>query len=178
MPRTAATSGISLAEQHLANMLADAPAFRALASGVTTAEQAHARMIHYDALPPPEGDQAVHTPDELNKLRPFAILFTAEQNGYRRRRTATGCFVESGQIVLHLECNIPAALASDRSEALRRFKNSLGAILDDLEPLTEQAGYLAANAFDVQMLALEAEDAIPMNGDNVFAIVTIPWGAE
>ncbi len=176
MQLTTATSGISLAEQHAANMLADSAAFRTWC-GVSTAAQARQR-IYFDALPVPPGDQAVLTKDDLVALRPFALLFTAEQNGYRRRKIAVNCFVESGQVVLQLEANIPTPLLDNRAEALRLFKNSLGAMLDEWEPLTDQAGYLSITMFDVQTLALEAEDAIPQHGDNIFAILNLPWGAN
>jgi hypothetical protein len=176
MPLDAAADGISLAEQHVANMLADSAAFQAFANAAD-ATAARSR-IYFDALPPPEADNGVYSKDELVAYRPFAIVFTAPANGYKRTRGATGCYVESGQIGLHLEQNVPEALANDLQQPMRQIKSTLGAIINDLEALAYGAGYLAVNVIDVLVVAREAEDAITQEGDNVFAMLNLVWGAD
>lgn len=175
MPLDAAAGGISLAEHYAAEMLAASAAFRTLVGAANAA--AARQRIYFDALPPPEGDQAVFSADELARYRPFAIVFTPSENSYRRVREATGTYVESGQIGIHLEANVPGNLGSDDGPLMRSWKNTVGQILDDLEALAYEAGYLAVNTFEVLVLAREAEDAIPANGDNVFAMLRLTWGA-
>lgn len=176
MPLEAAADGITLAEQALANMLANSAAFRSFCGAADA--NAALKRIHFDALPQPEGDAAEHSADELKKLRPFAIVYTAAHNGYKLTRVATETFAESGTLEMLLEDNLPASIAADGPRLMRRFKNQLGAILRELQTLAWQPGYLAVNSFDVVALAREAEDERENNGDNVFAFLSVPWGQE
>jgi hypothetical protein len=171
-----ASGSLALAEQHVANMLANAAAFQAFVHADEAADAFE--RIHFDALPPPLNGQANYGPDELAKLRPFALVFTTEQNGFRRVRTATECYVESGSIVVQIERDVETEEARHNARLMRRFKNDLGDLIDELTELAYRSDYLAFDAIELVGHGRIEEDQVPTHGDHVCAVLLLTWGSS
>jgi hypothetical protein len=145
---TAAAGTISLAEEALRVALADCAAFR---TWVGAADRAEAlESIYVDGLPAPAGDADVHTRAELEALRPYAILFTAEGDGVRRRLEAGGgtfCFDAGGRLIVRLVQDCPQSLDDQpTSWANQQWRQTVGLIRADLRQTAaqpNQAEYLA-----------------------------------
>lgn len=174
MPVEAAEGGISLAEENLARTLSDCARFRAWA-GANNQAQALKR-IYFDALPPPEGDRAAHTRDSIEKLRPFAMISTIPQNGYSRGRVGTETYAEAGNLIIVLEENVPDNLAADDAAASRRFKNTLGVIIDELLALAYQPTYLAIDQVGLQGPMRCHPDDVEAQGDHQLAFLAVAFG--
>jgi hypothetical protein len=124
-------SGLSIAEDTLATVLAACPTFQSWTASGNAA--AAARRIYHDALPPPEDpDTGEYTRDELRALRPYAIVAMEEQQGFTRTKAAVGTWSESGQLALFLIQDLPLQYARDFSAAERAWKTTIGKILDEL----------------------------------------------
>jgi hypothetical protein len=141
---------ISLAQENLRVTLADSATFRALV-GATTRSAAAAR-IHHEGLPDP-GDGTEHTLAELEALRPLAIVFTSESQGFRRRKLSTNAFRSSGRLRLRLcrSCNA-AGDAGPTTDATKEWKNIVGKVIDELceLSLSGNSDYLAFDEVAVE----------------------------
>lgn len=174
---TAAEGAITLAEQDLATTLADCHAFQAWA-GVASREDALAR-IYFDGLPSPDNGRESYTADELAELRPYAVIWTDEEDGFRRKMVSGGAgflFDDSGRLHLELVQEIAVADQADLAAADRKFKNSLGLILDDLAELAGQGGYLTATSFVTKGPLRPHPDAEEGEGPWQWAKLVIDWG--
>jgi hypothetical protein len=138
---TTPAGSLSLAQDHLRTMLADAAAFRTWCSA---ADQAAAlAKIFHEGLPKPANGET-HTRAELENYRPYAVIFTDDQNGFSRNLDAEGSFEASGRLKLRLYQTADDDAGDEpTSDANLRFKNAVGAILDDLCAAVATAGYLA-----------------------------------
>ncbi len=144
---TAPAGSISLAQEHLRTMLADCDAFRTWAGAADQAEALE--RIHHEGLPAPANHADVFTLAELQAYRPYAVVYTGEENGFSRTLDAAGgdfSFASSGQLKLRLYQDAPESCGDEpSSDANLQFKNAIGQILDDLCELAGQPGYLAFN---------------------------------
>lgn len=174
MPLDAAEGGISLAEENLARTLADCARFQSWA-GATNRAQALKR-IYFDSLPPPEADKAAHSRDSIEKLRPFALISTNLQNGYSRGRVGTQTYAEAGNLMIVFEEGVPDSLAADDAAAARKFKNTLGVIMDELLVLAYQATYLAIDQLTLQGPVRCHPDDVEGQGDHQFAGLAVSFG--
>jgi hypothetical protein len=169
---------ISLAEEYLRTTLADCAAFRVFV-GAAGPSQARER-IHLDTLPAPDGGADEHPLSELQELRPFAIVYTAEVDGLRATADAVSDareFHYGGRLGIHLERDVPPEIAGDPQEVSRTFKNAVGQIIDGLAALAGTAGYLDSQTISLSAGPLRAHpDNYPTEGDHQWAIVEIEWG--
>lgn len=174
-----ATGAIRAAEENLRITLADCATFRGMV-GATDRTQALAR-IHLYALPTPDND-ATHALDELQGLRPFAIVGTVRERGYVSRWTATETYEESGRLWLALERNTPAADLNSPSARLTGFLDLIGAIEGELRSLSNQAGavdsYLRIESFTLAGFGLSDEEERETMGDHEIADLEIAWGTS
>ena len=118
MALATATSAVALNAVSLGNMLAATHAWQNLTG----------TAIHYNHLPPPANGVS-HTLTELIALRPFALIWTADQ-GYRiERDTPAGSdsYGVSGNLMLEIQRNTPNG--ENRAEADRSFENLWGRII-------------------------------------------------
>lgn len=163
-----------LAQDHLRTMLANAAAVRTW-MGAGSVALALARIYH-EALPPPSDNKADYTPAELTTYRPFIILSTDEQDGYRKTAQAMGLFGAAGRLRIELEQDVPELVAGNPAEVAIRFKNSIGAIIDELVGMVATAGYLS---FDQVALTLgpfrATEDETTTQGDWQAAVLEVEW---
>lgn len=184
MPLTAAEGSISLAQEYLRTMLADSTSLRTW-MGVGSQAAALARIYHEGLSPPPAAE--AYTPAELASFRPFVLLWTDENaGGFQRRVAAYGTadqFEEGGVIHVLLEQAAPAApTASDLAECDRRWRNTIGKIIDDLSGNTAQAGlsgvagYLSIRHLTVLGPWRTPPDYIPTMGDAQQYEMVVTWG--
>lgn len=144
MPATAAANSISLAQENLRLSLAACAAVQTW-MGVLTAELAAAKIYHH-GLPEPD-DGHVYTREELEDLRPYIVVFTAERQGFQLDLAAMDDgfqFAAQGKLRARLYQNCPNGYDDQpTSDANMQFTNTLGAILDGLAGLAGSGGYFA-----------------------------------
>lgn len=184
MPTTPA-GPLMLAQDYLRTMLANCTYFRTWQGAAYTVDQAKARIYH-DALPAPASGDAL-TAAELATYRPFVIISTERQQGFRLRHDSSGdgfYFSESGRLCLLFEQAVPSAIAADPSEVEITFKNFLGRVMasnDTANPglaeLAGEAGYLAIEEMVLYGPYRSAEDDQVADGDCQLALIEIAWGA-
>lgn len=174
MPLDAAEGGITLAEENLARTLAACARFQTWC-GVANETAALAR-IHFDALPVPENQRSVLSRDQIEGLRPFALIGTNPQGGYSRGRVATETYAEAGSLTIVLEENVPERLAHDDAAAARAFKNMLGVILGELLALAYEPTYLAIDQVTLQGPLRCHPDDVVGQGDHQFAGLAVSYG--
>lgn len=175
----AAAGPISLAEDALALSLADSTTFR---SFVGATDQAQAlKRVHLTGLPPP-ADRDVYTLDELHGLRPYALVFTAGENGYRRDHSATGVsheFIEGGSLTVQIVRDVPFEIRDHDAQVNRDFLNALGLIMKELADLAGKAGYLAVESVTLASGPFRSsEDEIKADNDAQRAELLVDWGIE
>jgi hypothetical protein len=167
MPLTAADGPITKAEEHLADMIAACATFQSITGSIGETEAL--THIYFDSLPPPAGDDAVHTLEELEGYRPFALIYSEHTNVLRATiRGVDGSghrFSQSGNLKFYVEIDVDPDDADDPQEAERKLKNTFGKIFDELSQLAGQAGYIAATTIEFTGPARSHPDEQPDVGD-------------
>jgi hypothetical protein len=147
---TSPAGPLSLAAEYFRTALADSTAARTWLDADNQAE-ALAR-IHHHGLPGPANGRE-YTLAELQTYRPYAVVFAAEQNGFRATLEAAGDGFEyqrAGRLVARLYQNCPDALTDEpSSDANLQWSNTIGQIIEDLLASSGKAGYLAFTALAV-----------------------------
>lgn len=166
--------GISLAEEHFRQQLA------ACAMGLeflraSSGDDALAR-IWKDAPPPPEAVGEEYSLAELAQLRPLVVVSTADREGYRSRRMATGTYAEAGQLLVQFEREVPADCKWDTQFNLQSFKRELGIWKRQWEALSGEAGYLEINSSSLLTLFQNDPNLESSQGNFLFALWRIDWG--
>lgn len=139
---TAPAGSMNLAVKYCRDMLSACSEFQTWTDSVDAT--AALERIYYEGLPMPANLRR-HTKAELEHLRPFAIVYTADEDGFTRELLATDAFSEHGTIILHLEQNAPSDLGDDpSSDANIQWSNTIGNVVDDLCDLrvTAAAGHV------------------------------------
>jgi len=167
---------ISLAQSHLRQMLADCPAFRTWASAADVT--AALARIHQESLPPPAEHASEHTLAELHNYRPYALIWTAAENGLRLRADAASAeYEESGRLMIQLIQDVPADLAGQPAALDMAFKNSVGQIMADLCAHSGQAGYLCIRELGLAYGPYRTHpDDLPSLGDAIAVELIVDWG--
>lgn len=173
---TAATGGLALCETHLGAGLADCPAFQTFVGAADAA--AAAERIHYNALPVPATDAAEIPPELYAEFRPLALISTDSASGFGLVANAFAEFAERGTLALELEQQYPADLLANPAEAERRFKNAVGAVMEELMDRRNTAGFLALAAIDLVAMFRVAETDAPAQGDWYRAVLRISHGGR
>lgn len=165
-----------MAQQNLVLLLAACPTFQVMVSAAD-ADQALV-AIHHDEVTAPDGTE--YTLDELQTLRPFAVVWTSpEGGGYQMQKTASGVgshFMESGELILTLEDDVPEEIKDHPAEVSRRFLNNVGQIVREM---ADRAGddYLNVNRMAILNGPRRAhEDIVPTEGDFQIVTLSIGWG--
>lgn len=175
---TAPLSGMALSMEHLRQSIADSATFRDWvgATGAEAHDQAYAR-VYQDALPPPE-DFNKYTRAELESYRPFARIWTDENQGYTLTKDSQPAgFWEQGVVNLHLEKDVLLEIEEQPEEIDLRFRNEIGLIMVELTDFTNTAGYL-----DFQQIMIAAgphrshRDEVDNEGDYQWCEIVIMWG--
>lgn len=165
------------AQENLRKTLADVLAFREFAS-VADRDGALAR-IHHGALPPPQDPERGYTRVELQALRPCAILYTAERDGFTYEQVATSegfDFGEQGNLVIELEREVPSEIALDLAEVDVDFLNQVGAVMRGLIDLFGRDTYLLGRSLSLAEGPYRSHpDDVPEVGDWQLAILNVTW---
>lgn len=174
MPATV-TSGPSLVLDNFETHLADCTTFRTL-TGATTQAEAKAR-IWQDHTPAPDNGEE-YTLAELETMRPFALIWLDEGGtGYERTVIDAGFGVmENGVIMLRLEEDVPSNLDGSPGEAMRRWRDTWGNILSDLEGLAGDNPYISIRKSSMLLNQRNHQDQNPAIGDTHIAEIRIEFG--
>lgn len=170
-----AEGGITLAEENLKATLAGCARFREWALNAPDATAAGLR-VYIDDLPDPPGDADSYSAEQLQGLRPFAIIRTDGRGGYSKAKVATLGYAEAGKLQIWFEENVTQSDASDVMLLERKFKNTLGVILDQLLNLAYQPGYLAIDLITFNGPYRCSENEGTGEGDHHFAVFDIQYG--
>ena len=134
---------LSKAQGYLRDTLAASSTFQELV-GAGSAADAKGQIYH-EGLPDPDDGEAF-TLAELQKLRPYAVIWTAAENGFQRTFESSGAddtFDASGSLIMRLERDAPPPKNDEPASTLNTdWLNVVGQILDDLCELRRGAGYL------------------------------------
>lgn len=157
--------------------LAACAAFQALV-GASDATDALERIYH-DALPYPESMRAEHTRAELTALRPCAVVYTEDNQGWVVERDAAGnedCWNAHGIIHMVIDRNVPEADQYNPSKVDTDFRTILGDIAEQIIGLSETAPYLAANRIVVSGPYRTPLPELKDIGDAQRAELIVAWG--
>ncbi|MEM9588513.1 MAG: hypothetical protein AAGA03_14610 [Planctomycetota bacterium] len=135
---------IQCVQDSLRELIADCHAWQNWQGNTWTREQALAHLYH-DALPPPPPKQEAYTIQQLEKLRPFAIISTQAFDGYQVDIDAEFDFRASGSLHLCIEQDRPADLDKDPAEVDRQAKENIGKLIYSDDPATPGIVNLAQN---------------------------------
>ena len=172
---TAPAGSMMLAQHYLRQSLANSATFR---TWTETADEAAAlAKIHYEGLPPPADNAADYTAAALTAYRPYAVVWTDEENGFWKNKEASGFFRAGGRLILKFEQDVPEAIAADPAEIDLRFKNTIGQIIDDLCNLTlVGVGYLCFERITVDIGPYRTHpDDVPSQGDWQAIEIGVDW---
>lgn len=158
--------------------LAACDSFQSLVSASSAARAAE--HIYHDAWPKPASGQPVHTLAEMNALRPSAIVYTDENNGFVSTRDASAdiCWHHSGIIHFVIFRNVPVVDVNDPSNVDVDFRTILGDIYSELIDLSETPDMLAIRriTFDGPWRT-EIKDLSAI-GDAQAAKLIVEWGVQ
>lgn len=157
--------------------LAACAAFQSLVDAADATE-ALARIYH-DAFPSPQSQRAEHTRAELTALRPCAVVYTEDNQGWVVERDAAGnedCWNASGIVHLVIFRNVPEADEFLPSKVDTDFRTIIGNIAGEIIGLSETAPYLAANR-----IVMSGPNRTPFTelkdiGDAQQAELLVSWG--
>ena len=181
----AASGPLAYPKDLLRTSLAACTAFQQWDGHAWTSTEAAAR-IYFDALPPPQA--AEYTREELESLRPFAII-SRDERGMRWEAESVGglgrSYRTSGRLVVTLERNFPSVSGETDPHAAadRQFENMVGALIvsndvnsPGLLELSGTAGYLLIRAIEeAGPFRVDPRD-VPQLGDYQRHFLFVEWG--
>jgi hypothetical protein len=167
---TTATNSLTKAAQHLHDSLANSAQFQTLTSAANSTQAA--THIYLDALPRPDSMNYVRA--EIEKLRPFALINT--ESYHASLEAPPSGFGHSGVLALRLFRSVADEIASKPGEIGRRFDNTLGTLLAELEAQCGTAGRLAFNDYDMsEPWGRTSDEEEEDFGDSLKALITFSW---
>lgn len=177
---------IPVEQQYLKNTLAASATFQTWVGAADATEAAE--RIHCFMLPDPEPNKVdPENPDEypreqLEALRPFALIFVPDDEKERREMVAVGSgpeFSHSGRLHIRFEQNTPDGLNGLNREAHQAFYVMLrDGVLKDMDALPRGAGlYLAYTSGEIQQPHWESPEAVSGKGLYQMMIGEFIWGA-
>ena len=183
---TAAAGPLSEIEDLAADTLAACKHFQTLVGEASAALAKN--HIYFDALPPPASDADTYTLAELEGYRPYAVINTEPQGGYRWRHQGSGAawtFAGNGALTIEIEADIDSGDLGDPQEYMRLFKNTIGQIVlteDQVNPglldLAGQGGYLPIREAVFYGPFRGAEEERKQQGDYLAAMIDLNWGVQ
>lgn len=174
MALDAAEGVISDAEQYLANSLAASARFQTWVDAADATEALGS--IYFTTLPSPENGNKFDS-DELAALFPCALIYTDEQiQGSVMRKTGSLVYQGGGLVAFRLYEAIAADNDLTFSEMERRWKNTVGAIINDVAAVSETADCLAATEIAVTEIYRADKDEVVFLDMNTAAVL-VTWGA-
>lgn len=170
-------------QESLRGTLAACYAWQNWQGNAWTEAQALARIYH-DALPAPAASSEAHTLSELKALRPFALIYTEPDWGFRMRREAAGMgYDQAGTIIVCIEQDIPESIIDDPAEIDLQFRKGLGNLLRSgnvnqpgLAELADIPGEFVARDVRVYGPVRTEEQDVGTLGDAQRVWLEITWG--
>lgn len=157
--------------------LANSAAFQTFV-GAANATAALAKIYH-DAWPKPTTG-ATHTLAEITALRPSAIIYTEEDQGFTVERDASGASdwdrKNSGRLVAVLFRNVPEADRNNLTKVATDFRTTVGAIIDELMDQSVTAGRLHIQRITASGPWRTAKERLQAEGDAQAFELMIEWG--
>jgi hypothetical protein len=167
---------IRLPAQTLRTTLAACDAFQSFVDAADA--DAALLRIHEDGVLPPD-DMKEFRVEELNALRPYAIIWTET---IRFDADAFGVgneFGGSGSMLIHLAENAPDGVTQASIEVTHQMTNDLGDIMDDLMDLAGTPGYLDITAMTPKELpGWGGEADAAGQGLYIAADLAVDWGSQ
>jgi len=172
---TAASGGITKAEERIRDMLATCTQFQ---TWTGTASVAAAKLrIYYDAVPLANMKDDSTTLTDIRSKRPFAMVYTDPSDGYSFGELLGG----SGSVMVELEQNTQTD--TDWQESERLFKITIGNIIQSgssgspgLVEVSNTRVYTQLTRIDLVELYRYEEDARTAVGDAQGARIRLAWG--
>lgn len=157
---------LSAAIENLRQSVAGSAAFQSLVGAADSAEAL--QRVHVTALPrPTQGGK--FSREELEDLRPYALIYFDENSGVTFEKDAAGESDEfgtrHGRMHLELARDVPAELANDLSAAELDWIRVVDAIIEDLMDLSGVAGHLSFNRLLTEGPGRNHPNRIPTEGD-------------
>lgn len=172
---TAASGGITKAEERIRDMLATCTKFQTW-TGTSTAADAKTH-IYYDAVPLANMKDDNASLTDIRQKRPFAMIYTDPTDGYSFGELLGG----SGAVMVELEQNTQAD--TDWQESERLFKITIGNIIQTgdsgnpgLVEVSNARSYAQITKIDLVELYRYDQDAITAMGDAQGARLRLAWG--
>lgn len=182
-----ATGPIATAKGLLRTMLSNCYAFQTL-DGVSRSSSELLERIYLDALPPPRGQDADYTREQLEDLRPYAIVYMPEERGFETWHTSSGGrqgFTPRGVLRIILFRDVPADEQDDPGAADRSFENAVGSIIQSgvtnqpgLVELSGTSTYLQLGWIGLDSIERSHPNQYPTEGDFQAASITVRWGVD
>jgi hypothetical protein len=148
---TAATGSAGKAMAYLKAMLAAGAVWRSWTGAGSAA--AAATRVYIEALPLPV-DRAEYTPDELERLRPFALIWPDPSQAFRAVPVGVARTIDGGTMMLTIEDGIETGLIDQFEEAITQFRNRIEGVIADL--ITAGAGHTAGYLVDPRIETVES----------------------
>ncbi len=164
------------------NMLADCVWFQQW-SGAADATEAKART-YVDGLPPPTLPEDSHDATALAALRPYAIVYPAENESFRLVRDASpNCWSISGRMIVILskaytDTDTPTALWAELAAELEKIIRSGDDNQPGLAEMSNLAGYLGITEIMVDFVGRTPPEARNEYGDAFDVALMLDWGTR
>lgn len=147
--------------------------------GAADATEALTRIYH-DALPPPD-HAGEHTLEELQRLRPYVLIWTDEQDGFSATRESEGSIgylTFRGCFMVCLERDVPSDVQDDPAAVDMQFRNYVGKILQDLAARSGVNGGVDIRKLHIRGPARTEPDEVAELGDAQRYWIRIEWGRD
>ena len=159
--------------------LAACASFSSLVDDYLEAGQTAADRIYHDSFPQPLSGRPEHSRAEYTALRPCAIVYTEDNQGFDVRRDAMGdqnCWTASGVIHMMIFRNVPEIDKNNPAKVDTDFRTIIGNIVNDLIGLSETGGYLSIRRFTISGPARTPVNELSDVGDAQMAEILAYWG--
>ncbi len=174
---TAAAGCISLAQETLRVTMANVVEFQTLVGAADAA--AALGDVYHEGLPPPADENSdTYTRAELEALRPYALIWTEEEQGFRLTPDSADGFSVSGTLHCQIEHDIDPLIANDAGEVDRQHRNLIGKIIDELKPMARLGPYLAWETLTFSGPFRRHPDDIEEMGNSIASLLTFTYGGE
>lgn len=170
---TTETGDWALAHKHMAASLANCDEWQDW-TGANNATQAASRVFQESPTAPRYSD--TYSLDELQSLRPYAVIETPDDGAFRMAFTARGTTIESGALLIFIQADVPEAIADQPDEIALRIRNRIGTLAQELMANRETAGYLAINSIEVIDISRTPKNEHARIGDAIDVQLRVEWG--
>lgn len=165
-------------------MLADCYHWRRIAGGDPWSAEESLVHVHLDALPPPAA-RGEHTREELEAMRPFAIVSLGDGEAIHFDLDSSGncCVGMGGSVDVYIEMdvppelrNTPSLLAADVYQRIGRVLRTGSAAEPGLVELAGLPGYLALRRATMRAYYRTTRQERDEIGDATCVHLSLMWG--